>query len=290
MSDFRSAVVRLRPPLLDGGRALAAAGRRDAAAGELSDALGTFLVSWERVAPPDDKSDGEGAESSIRTDGGDDDGSWLRLSREAISLLLEAYGPGDVRVRSAVLSILSALNDLRTRQVLLDALPYCLPPPPTSRVSGKDVTLNAGGVSTARDEAAAKDVHRGAAAKAADEVVSALRELHTSDHNALLPVLGALSQLLPSLPAVHRSEAFQLCQSSLRVVPLDDLPAVITALLKCVNNQEQGAEAIRDIREEWSLIMEEYRENVALGIGTVQALVGRKFVNACDFGLVQTPS
>jgi hypothetical protein len=143
--------------------------------------------------------------------------------REAFSLLLAHFGPGDAQVRESVLPVLKSLRQQESRQVLLDFLPSTMP-------LGEDDDLE----------------------EATVEVIDTLRAIVLRDPRALLPVLGCLS-ILPVAES-GRSESFQVAVTALPVVTESELPTLVRTLVRHVATEEEALQAWDALRDELRLL------------------------------------
>jgi hypothetical protein len=200
----------LREMLVQNGPLLATAPierMRRHAATEILQAVKVFLKGWDQL----ENSKPSSAELP------------KVVLREAFSLLLAHFGPGDAQVRESVLPVLKSLRQQESRQVLLDFLPSTMP-------LGEDEDLE---LATA-------------------EVIDTLRAIVLRDPRALLPVLGCLS-ILPVAES-GRSESFQVAVTALPVVSEVDLPTLVRTLVRHVATEEEAAQAWDALRDELRLL------------------------------------
>jgi hypothetical protein len=180
---------------------------RRQAATEILQAVKVFLKGWDRLANT--------KPSSTELP--------KVVLREAFSLLLAHFGPGDAQVRESVLPVLKSLRQQESRQVLLDFLPSTMP-------LGEDEDLEL----------------------ATTEVIDTLRAIVLRDPRALLPVLGCLS-ILPVADS-GRSESFQVAVTALPVVSEGELPTLVRTLVRHVATEEEAAQAWAALRDELRLL------------------------------------
>lgn len=180
---------------------------RRQAATEILQAVKVFLKGWDRLA---------NTNSSLTE-------LPKVVLREAFSLLLAHFGPGDAQVRESVLPVLKSLRQQESRQVLLDFLPSTMP-------LGENEDLELATV----------------------EVIDTLRAIVLRDPRALLPVLGCLS-ILPVAES-GRSESFQVAVTALPVVSEVELPTLVRTLVRHVATEEEAAQAWAALRDELRLL------------------------------------
>lgn len=150
------------------------------------------------------------------------DDSANELVRRGMTTLLAEIGPGDIPILDGVLDVLPKLSSSKSRQPLLDALPWFLP----SDEKGRDA--------------------------ATDQVLAVFGEILGEDGSALIPIIGCLSCLPMSQRG--RTEAWELALSSMPSVEEEDLPVLVKSVLSNASDEAEATKAIQAIRSESRLL------------------------------------
>jgi hypothetical protein len=168
--------------------------------------------------------------------------SMQQLVRQGMSALVHAVGAGDAQLLESQLELVARLESETCIQVILDYLP--------ALVEIDDTDMD--------DECAEKDDRSAVVSQQQQEqVFSSLRgilERENQSSSLTLPILGCLSAI--PLTDAGKSEAFQIALRVVSIVPEEDLPSLVRALLRQVSNAKEATMAWEALRVEMQLLEE----------------------------------